>query len=52
VFAYTASASVALCGRLGDALGRRRMSIAMLVVAGLGSMISARVDSLTGEILG
>lgn len=47
-----ASVSVALCGKLGDALGRRRISIAMLVVAGLGSMISARADSLTGVILG
>lgn len=43
-----ASVSVALCGRFGDALGRRRISIAMLVVAGLGSMISARADWLAG----
>ena len=42
----------ALCGRLGDLLGRRRMILVALAVSGTGAAISALVPSLMGLIAG
>jgi len=47
-----ASICAALCGRLGDVVGRRRMAIAVLFIAGLGSIVSARASGLNGVIGG
>ena len=44
--------AAALCGRLGDLLGRRFMILVVLGVAGIGSLISALVPSLAGVVLG
>lgn len=51
-FLLTASGAAAVCARLGDIFGRRRMLLIMLVVAGAGSLISALADGLAGVILG
>jgi MFS family permease len=44
--------SAALCGRLGDLLGRRFMVLVVLALAGTGSLVSAFVSSLAGVIVG
>jgi MFS family permease len=50
---YLVSAvSAAVCGRLGDLLGRRRITLALLPVAGTGALISATAGTLDGVIAG
>jgi MFS family permease len=44
--------SAAICGRLGDVIGRRRMAFAILGIAGVGSVISAGAGGLNGLIVG
>ncbi len=51
-FLLVAAASAAVCGRLGDMYGRERVLIVLLVVAAVGSIISAAGDSLTSIIVG
>ncbi|WP_160108160.1 MFS transporter [Pseudomonas izuensis] len=47
-----AAAAAAICGRIGDIYGRSRVLIAMLVLAAVGSLISALADSLEIIVLG
>lgn len=47
-----ASASSAICGRIGDLFGRRRMIVIMLAIAGAGSLLSALAPDLNWVILG
>lgn len=42
----------ALCGRLGDLLGRRFMILVMLCIAATGSLVSALVPTLAGVVAG
>jgi MFS family permease len=50
---YLVSAvSSALCGRFGDRIGRKRMTLAVLPVAALGAVISANASTLNGVITG
>ncbi|MFD4183604.1 MFS transporter [Rhodococcus sp. NPDC058514] len=51
-FLLVASASAAVCGRLGDMYGRERVLIVLLFAAAIGSMISAVGDSLGSIIVG
>lgn len=51
-FLLVASASAAVGGRLGDLYGRSRVTIAMLMCAAVGSMISAWAPSLAWVIVG
>jgi len=44
--------AAALCGRLGDLLGRRLMILIVLGLAGIGSLASAFVPSLAGLVIG
>lgn len=44
--------AAALCGRLGDLLGRRRLLLIVLLLCGTGSMISALSGTLAGVIAG
>lgn len=46
------SAAAGLCGRLGDLFGRRTVLMAMLVLAGFGSLVCTLSDSNAGIILG
>ena len=48
----TSAVSAALCGRLGDVYGRRRMLLLILAVATVGSAISAVANDLTVIIFG
>lgn len=52
IFSLVQAATVALGARLGDLVGRRRMMIVILVVSGLGSLLSALSASLTMVIVG
>lgn len=47
-----AASSSALCGRFGDLLGRRRICIVVLTIAGVGAVISASATGLEGVIIG
>ena len=51
-FLLVAAASASLCSRLGDMFGRRRMLLGVLVVAGVGSLVSALATGVVGVILG
>ncbi|MEU9450522.1 MFS transporter [Streptomyces sp. NPDC048277] len=51
-FALVAATSAAVCGRLGDMYGRRTLLIALLLVAAVGSVVSACAGSLTVVIIG
>ena len=44
--------AAALCGRLGDLLGRRFMVLVVLALAGVGALASAFLPSLAGLVLG
>lgn len=46
------AAAAALCGRLGDLYGRRRVLLAITAISGSGSVISALAPSLGGVTLG
>lgn len=47
-----AGASAALCGRLGDLIGRSTMLVIVLAVAGAGSVVSAMASELRWIIVG
>lgn len=51
-FLLVGAAAAALCSRLGDLYGRRRVVLLTLAVAGCGSLISALSASLPGMIFG
>jgi MFS family permease len=51
-FTLTAAASSAICSRLGDMFGRKRVLVIMLVIAMSGSAISAIAPDLNIVILG
>jgi EmrB/QacA subfamily drug resistance transporter len=51
-FLLVAAGATVICGRLGDLFGRRRVMIAMLLCAGVGSAISAVSMSLEWVIFG
>jgi MFS family permease len=51
-FLLVGAASAALCSRLGDLYGRRRLVLVMLCFATCGSLVSALTDSLGGLIAG
>ncbi|ROZ69148.1 MFS transporter [Ramlibacter sp. WS9] len=51
-FLLVGAAAAALCSRLGDIYGRRRVVLVMLVFAACGSLVSALSTSLPGLILG
>jgi EmrB/QacA subfamily drug resistance transporter len=52
VFLLVAAGATVICGRLGDLFGRRRVMIAMLLCAGVGSGISAMSSRLEWVIFG
>lgn len=51
-FLLVAATSAAVCGRLGDIYGRRRILLIVLVIAGIGSLISALSASVEGVLIG
>lgn len=51
-FALTSAASAAICSRLGDLFGRRKVMLIMLAVAFVGSAISATGQNLNMIIAG
>ncbi|MET8047329.1 MFS transporter [Streptosporangium sp. NPDC005286] len=51
-FLLVAAASAALCGRLGDVYGRRKLLIIVLLLSAVGSLISLSTGTLTGVIVG
>jgi MFS family permease len=51
-FLLVGAAAAALCSRLGDLYGRRRVVLVMLAFATCGSLVSALSTSLPGLILG
>lgn len=51
-FMLVAAAACAVCGRLGDLFGRRRVLVVVLILATLGSLLSALSSSLSGVIAG
>lgn len=51
-FLLVAAASAAICGRLGDIYGRRRLLIIVLSASAIGSILSTVTGTLTGLIVG
>ncbi len=51
-FLLVSAAAAAICGRLGDIYGRSRVLVIMLIMAGVGSLISAVATSLEWIIVG
>jgi MFS family permease len=51
-FLLVSSAAAAICGRLGDLYGRRRLLLVVLALAAIGSAISATGSSLEQVIIG
>jgi MFS family permease len=51
-YLLVSSICAALCGRLGDLLGRRFMVLVVLCIAGAGSLASAVAPSLAGVVAG
>ncbi|MGL6245255.1 MFS transporter [Pseudomonas sp.] len=51
-YLLVAAAASAICGRIGDLYGRSRVLIGMLILAALGSLISALSSSLEGIVFG
>lgn len=51
-FLLVAAASAAVCGRLGDVYGRRKLLIIVLVLSAVGSLISLSTGTLGGVIAG
>lgn len=52
VYFLVSAAAAAICGRLGDQFGRRRVILLVLPVAAVGAAISASSESLEGVIVG
>lgn len=51
-FILVGAASAAVCGRLGDIYGRRRVMIILLLISAAGSIISVSTGTLAGVITG
>ncbi|SCW90473.1 Major Facilitator Superfamily protein [Sphingobium faniae] len=51
-YMLVSAAAAALCGRLGDIYGRKRMLVIVIVITGCGSLISAVAPSLTWVVIG
>ncbi|TFH55766.1 MFS transporter [Glutamicibacter arilaitensis] len=51
-FLLVAAASAAICGRLGDIYGRKKMLVIVLFISVVGSVISFTAGSIEGVILG
>ena len=51
-FYLTAAISAGICGRLGDIFGRKRMVVVLLLISGVGSLISLIGDSMAMVIAG
>lgn len=51
-FLFVSAGLVALCARFGDMFGRKRVLLAMVVLAAVGSLISAFATDLAGIIFG
>ena len=51
-FLLVAAASAAICGRLGDIYGRKKMLVIVLFISVIGSVISFTAGSIEGVILG
>lgn len=51
-FLLVAAAAAAICGRLGDVYGRKRMLIIVMAISIVGSIISFSSGTLTGVIIG
>lgn len=51
-FLLVGAAAAALCSRLGDLYGRRRLIVVLLAVAACGSLLSALSSNLPGMIAG
>ncbi|QXQ10267.1 MFS transporter [Paeniglutamicibacter sp. Y32M11] len=51
-FLLVAAASAAICGRLGDMYGRKKLLVIVLFISVLGSIISFSAGSIEGVIIG
>lgn len=51
-FLLVAAVSAAVCGRLGDIYGRRRLLIILLLVSVIGSIVSIATGTLIGVVIG
>lgn len=51
-FLLVAAASAAICGRLGDVYGRKRLLVIVLTISIVGSIISFSLGTLEGVIIG
>jgi len=51
-FGLVAASSAAICGRLGDLYGRKRVLMIVLAICGIGSAISAFSTTLAGVVIG
>jgi len=51
-YLLVAAASAAIGGRLGDLYGRKRLLLAVLAIAGMGSLISGATDNFTWVLTG
>lgn len=51
-FGLTAAASTAICGRLGDLYGRKRVLMIVLFISGAGCLISGLSQDLEGVVVG
>lgn len=51
-FLLVAAVSAAVCGRLGDIYGRRRLLIILLLVSVIGSIVSISTGTLLGVVIG
>jgi MFS family permease len=51
-FLLVGAVSAAICGRLGDIYGRRRLLIILLLVSVIGSIVSISTGTLVGVVVG
>ncbi|RAX48048.1 MFS transporter [Arthrobacter sp. AQ5-05] len=51
-FLLVAAASAAICGRLGDIYGRKKLLVIVLLISVVGSIVSFSFGSLEGVIIG
>lgn len=52
IYLLVSAAAAAICGRLGDIYGRRRVLLIVLGLAAVGSLVSACASTLYGVLLG